>query len=572
MNKYQKEGQVYTTTIQFEHNEYHSFTFKDCRFCGSVIFANLTLGSWAYFENCTFDKEVCFYNCKIKEDVEEFLKFNPANSIVFKKCIIKKIDIRGSSNGAKVRPTFFKRGIMLEETKVDDIYIEYLLCLDNGFIIDKSQISNSLFLRSTKIQSIGLNFFDSNILGKVRLESVDAANYIFINTIFAKDVSLWGGILSGGITFNNGRYDDEFIITAVKCQNLSIIGGIFKQKVTINECDNGQPEVKGGAKQIFIEKSEFCDKVRFNGGHKEEKQHLDTIRIITAKSLVGDISFEGMSVLDEISLEGFNYSGNIQFNNIDTCKLTFDTFINEATMIFQSLHSNQTLNSELKIWNSNLGNTSFLNCDLNSFINIKIEASVLINLTIINVHWFDAQKLNIQETPKNSNYWRKQKEIFRQLKCCMEENMNRPHALIFKSNEMNAYRKSLKLGKKTCSDLILLNLNRLSNNFGLSWITGVIFTVIVWHLCYSVFIMSKEGIAFPFQENCVWLLFDSNYWNTAIQYLWLPDGLNELAELYQMNNSSLSLILGTAFFLLGKVAIAYGIFQVVSAFRKYGKS
>ena len=60
--------------------------------------------------------------------------------------------------------------------------------------------------------------------------------------------------------------------------------------------------------------------------------------------------------------------------------------------------------------------------------------------------------------------------------------------------------------------------------------------------------MSKEGIAFPFQENCIWLLFDSNYWNTAIQYLWLPDGLNELAELYQMNSSNLSLILGTVFF------------------------
>ena len=180
----------------------------------------------------------------------------------------KKIDIRGTSNGSKVYPTFFKRGIMLEETNVDDIYIEYLLCFYNGFIIDRSQINNSLLISNTKIQSIGLDFLDSSILGKVRLESVDAANYTFINTIFAKDVYLWRGTLSGSITFNNGRYDDEFIITAIKCQNLSIIGGIFKQKVTINECDNGQAEVKGGAKQIFIEKSEFCDKVRFNGGDK----------------------------------------------------------------------------------------------------------------------------------------------------------------------------------------------------------------------------------------------------------------------------------------------------------------
>lgn len=45
MNKYQKENQTYTTTVQFEDNEYHSFTFKGCRFCSSVIFANLTLGS-----------------------------------------------------------------------------------------------------------------------------------------------------------------------------------------------------------------------------------------------------------------------------------------------------------------------------------------------------------------------------------------------------------------------------------------------------------------------------------------------------------------------------------------------
>jgi len=108
------------------------------------------------------------------------------------------------------------------------------------------------------------------------------------------------------------------------------------------------------------------------------------------------------------------------------------------------------------------------------------------------------------------------------------------------------------------NEIIVLILNTISNKNGLSWIRGVLFTLTVWVLFYGLFIMSRDGVGDVFFLN-----IEANR-EGFINYLWLPSGLNDLF----IDNNAISWFT-SVIFIVGKMAIAYGIYQTITAFRKY---
>lgn len=113
----------------------------------------------------------------------------------------------------------------------------------------------------------------------------------------------------------------------------------------------------------------------------------------------------------------------------------------------------------------------------------------------------------------------------------------------------------------------VLWMNKYSNNFGLSWFRGAVFTICVSFLFYTLYIITIQDVVW-FSKISSWLIFDAEYWKRVIEFLWLPSGLNELTELNKLKSISLWSYL---WFVLGKIFVAYGMYQTISAFRKYGK-
>lgn len=152
--------------------------------------------------------------------------------------------------------------------------------------------------------------------------------------------------------------------------------------------------------------------------------------------------------------------------------------------------------------------------------------------------------------------------------------MNREAARIFKNEaykandiilateyyvlEMNKYRKEV-MHWSTASIYLLLTLNKWSNNYGKSWQRGLFFTTVCWIVFFSLFIGFRDGFGWHF----IWS--NPNYIKEAVSYLWLLDGLNEISKCEVVNWPM------AIFFVLGKVMIAYGIYQTISAFRRFGK-
>ncbi len=145
-------------------------------------------------------------------------------------------------------------------------------------------------------------------------------------------------------------------------------------------------------------------------------------------------------------------------------------------------------------------------------------------------------------------------------------------AFEYRKNELISYTKELKISKVKMQERIVLFLNRISNNHGINWGRGLLFTLASWLLFYSLFALAENNFLYLTHLDCKFFLFERNFWSDALTYLWIPDGLNDLSDGLKMEHSILNFIFMMVFFILGKVSIAYGVFQTISAFRRHGKA
>lgn len=118
------------------------------------------------------------------------------------------------------------------------------------------------------------------------------------------------------------------------------------------------------------------------------------------------------------------------------------------------------------------------------------------------------------------------------------------------------------------TDILLLRFNTLSNKNGTSWMRGLLFTTGAAASFYTLYAYSTREIVWSTDASS-WIIFNTIYWKEVLGYLWLVD-LDGYKNIF---DDAKDISLKSAFiFLFGKIFIAYGIYQTISAFRKYGKS
>lgn len=159
----------------------------------------------------------------------------------------------------------------------------------------------------------------------------------------------------------------------------------------------------------------------------------------------------------------------------------------------------------------------------------------------------------------------------RLLKDSAYKSNNSIDAVYYKSQEMKFYWKELStqvFNKKvlySIQDLILLSFNTISNYYGRYWILGVIFTISISFIFYSLYSFSIGNLEWTMDfKSCI--LFKETYWKEVLNFFWLPnlDGFKELSN-------SKTTIGSYIWFISGKILIGYGIYQTIVAFRKYSK-
>lgn len=118
-------------------------------------------------------------------------------------------------------------------------------------------------------------------------------------------------------------------------------------------------------------------------------------------------------------------------------------------------------------------------------------------------------------------------------------------------------------------DIILLLLNRISNYFGTDWVRGVVFTMTIGSVV-SYFLLRENYNLWHID------IYDINAWKQSIGFLIKIINVVDMKPFKESENSLVKLVnnndTNNIILFIGRIFIAYGIYQTVQAFRKYGKS
>ena len=142
---------------------------------------------------------------------------------------------------------------------------------------------------------------------------------------------------------------------------------------------------------------------------------------------------------------------------------------------------------------------------------------------------------------------------------------NTKQALEYHAEEKNLHRKDSWKNHKYGEWLSLL-LSKIVNNHGQSWFQAFCFTLVVWILCFSIFYLPN-----PCKYWYYWVyLFEKGIYTAELFQYFVPTNYDQIIEYVKISELDLPIKFGGVLaYILGKIFVPYGIFEIIKAFRKY---
>jgi hypothetical protein len=555
--------------FKFEHKTFTEF-IEERKFetTGDISFSNCIFNEVIILENI-IAREILFFECHFKNQL--FLGKSTFHSISFYGCTTEK-DIDIVSN---IADSLSFRYLKVRELEINGDYQSIQFVSSNAKKIFVNDVNNNHSHRESKIE-----FLVENEFQELKLECSTSFSQIIFKGGFYKSVFFEGEfkkriLFSGVIKIDNLYFESSVFHNRIDFEEgnfeyISFYRSSFFGLIYINDVNyvNVKPRSLK-IKDLTLHSSNFEKNVtihiskieRFNSSNCnfQEVLNLNNFSKEKSESKMVSISLDGINqgsviieqVYADITLGGINL-GNIYFKDLDIYTLYLSDYQNNGTLMFSNIKSG----IYFVIQNTISGKMNFLDSDVNLFKEIIIADSYLDGA---NFNKYPIKILSQSKSPiagygidkrslKNSNL----KNVYNQLKKIAKTKGDIDTANRFESLE----HKKLLFSKKIGFDSVLLFLNYISNNYGRNWFQGVIFTLSIGFLFFLIYLRTL-GVEFYFNQ-CYqdYVLFISSFPKL------------ELKEYSELNDGwKVQLVLW-----LSRIFISYGIYQTISAFRKYGKT
>lgn len=196
-----------------------------------------------------------------------------------------------------------------------------------------------------------------------------------------------------------------------------------------------------------------------------------------------------------------------------------------------------------------------------------IGSVILKNADIKEIDLSDSTSSGRIITNSNSYFTPLNRESARILRHEKEKDSDIIMALNYRTIEMKKYNEMLNnmsFFKKmqNLEEMLIIKLNYWSNDYGQSWAKGIAFTCTISFITTFILMTLSKNIIFD-GSYLNFFLFTSKFWIGVIDFLWIPS--TSLEKCYPQG------VLYTILYLVGKVLVAYGMFQTAASFRKYSK-
>ncbi|CAH0994094.1 hypothetical protein EMA8858_00201 [Emticicia aquatica] len=346
------------------------------------------------------------------------------------------------------------------------------------------------------------------------------------------------------LNFIGGKFENEFSISNSEIQYLQIENIDKINKFSIS-------------KDVFIENFLFSA-LKGSSNFFINETHINSLVFGKAISTKDNFIQFNQAHFNEVIFDNFTNFGNLYFVNIKTEEnYTMSYVLNLAS----KTKSNTQITPKIAFKNSDMGKTTFINCDLTGF-NLEFQSSKISEVFLAGT-----------EMPLSKNIISKDKQQKRlalsQIKKIYENRGDLVEAGKYQAEEMNVYLQTLPKNWEKVN----VFLNKWTNNHGQSWQRAFKFTVI------------SSLIFFLFYTWSLYYMFDSNYFFKKNGYSFLLDYkpfINKKMYFFEFFNPThkfdfirdqeITLSFWSSFWdFFGRIFIGYGIYQLIAAFRKHGK-
>ena len=492
------------------------------------------------FEDCTFNKNV-FFNINLNEFTIRELNISFNNCFILGNDRAFDNEIK-SKKGCELHISYFN--CILENIRFDKIDLNYIGVFNS--VIQKNYFS----IRDCNIDSV--QFY--NVLGDFGVNRTKNAN------------------------INIGYGDDNLYIPSKSIsKRMKELGKSFNSiyafpsKILITE-----------PKRLFVEFKK-SDKVGFTKSFmgfqyclsEEQVSSLNiTLSIQTENNITESIK------INKAILDGFELS-NVSNATIEILRSKINrVFIRDLSFQKLKIHdlSSRSLSkSVFESRNVDFSNATFDKTDLSSYEMVSFYRSTLTDIDFISpkfpeeIHVLD----NIHYPgKKEDDYFRMQSENYRQIKKSLVSSGNQVHALEIHSKMYSSLQKDKLLSTQ---DKVILCLNKISNNHGISITRPLILLILVaitifflyrtslneapYVLGYKDMSSWGEGISanckFAFEDfKSFWLLINPTHKLSTLEALEPESKLNSWSLFFSY---------------ISRIFMAWIIYQFVISFRKFGR-
>jgi hypothetical protein len=231
-------------------------------------------------------------------------------------------------------------------------------------------------------------------------------------------------------------------------------------------------------------------------------------------------------------------------------------FINNEFQLKVETNQKTTIHFE----NSDLGKTSFINCDLASFDEFYFYNTKMLEVFVAGTELPKAVTL---PNEKQNEKYAQERLAFGQFKKISENRGDNVQATEFLALEMDAYAKHISEDSTKWGEQFNLWLNKISSNWGNDWVQAVKMTLIITAICYVIYCHALGFRMFGTDFN---LFLDlASYSFEFLNPLRKADFLKDFDSQIKIN------WLARTIDYLSRIVIAYFTFQTIQAFRRFGK-
>lgn len=441
--------------------------------------------------------------------------------------------------------------------------IETPLNIDINKITLKNKFINCKF-KNSRIDFINLNIGDQ----ENPLHILSFENCSFENDIFFKDCSL------GELSISKFENIEKLHIACKKISYLIISNDEKDQVENFNFILHNCEVTKELSFSNIKAKSSFVDFINCN---------LDLFRIFNCKIERLDISkstfnksfeFQRNEISDSY-IKNCNFSKfYLNNNNLNGCiNLKYNNF-NETTIVEKNKNS---IRGEFNIISCDFNRYTYFNN--NDLYRISIDTSKFADTTSfqdVNVDEFKLDKTIFEKAPFFDDFSIKMIDrcTYRTIRNLKQQLLRADNSIdynFYRSIEHSIYKKHLKTKIKNSTlkserkrfrrDLTILKVNDFFSDNGVNWVKAIKKTLFFSFLIYIIFFIS-----YNFQNY-----FDISYFNDFFvgyfKFLLVTDYHNPLIE----EKKYIDLWYAWIPFIVGKIFIGIGIYEIIISFRKFKK-